>query len=191
MFCSCCGCSASALHPVKWHYPQRTAEFNKAWNSKSSSANGQILHPAHCEHRDVERVRRGMVFGFTAGIHCSSAFEFLPGCPRRSTSSRITTWVQCYSVTPDVHVLPTQCHRNAVALRYLPPAYKTFCFPLRHFLQGNLMGRHMQERCRDQCSVELFPGLEDHSWKVKNRLGENHCHHSDFQMLGWLELLTL
>lgn len=95
-FSSCC-CLASALHPIKWQHPQTTAEFNKAWNSTSSLAKGQILHS---EHRDAETACRGMLPRFAAGVQSPAALDVLPVCPQRSTSSGITTWVLCYSVTP-------------------------------------------------------------------------------------------
>lgn len=98
-FSSCC-CLASALHPVKWHYPQTTAAFDKAWNSTGSLAKGRILHSVHSQHREAETARRGTLPPFAAGTQTLAAFDVLPVCPQRSASSGITTWVLCCSVTP-------------------------------------------------------------------------------------------
>lgn len=125
-FSSCC-CLVSAQHPIKCHQPQRTAELNKAWNSSSLLANGQILHP----------VQAGMRGWYVPQEQCPdsqspTAFGFLPVCPQRSTGSRTSMWVLCWSVRPE----------NAVIFTF---SYKTFCFPTRHFLHAIPRQLHTRE----------------------------------------------
>lgn len=60
-------------------------------------------------------------------------------------------------------LFPKGAMEDAVVLHYLPPAYKTFCFPVRHFLQGNLTAQAGMCRRDGQTNIlrGLFPGLGD------------------------------
>lgn len=173
-FSSCC-CLVSAQHPIKCHQPQRTAEFNKAWNSTSLLANGQILHPAPAAGRDAERRRP-------------------PGAMSRLTEPHCI-WVFA-SLSPKKHKL----WNNNVGALLISEAWE--CCNFYIFVQNLLFSNKMLSMCNSQAITyrrdvgtsilsELSPSLANHSWEVNKGFGRNHQHHPDFQMLAGLVCLPL
>lgn len=168
-FSSCC-CLVSAQHPIKCHRPQRTAEFNKAWNSSSLLANGQILHPVPAAGRDA-----GMIHP--------------PGAMPRLTEPHCI-WVFA-SLSPKKHRL---WNSNVGAL-LIGETWE--CFNFYIFIQSLLFSNKTLSTCNSQAVTyrrdvgasipsELSPSLADHSWEGNNGFGRNHQHQLDFQMLPGL-----
>lgn len=162
-FSSCC-CLVSAQHPIKCHQPQRTAELNKAWNSSSLLANGQILHP----------VQAGMIRP--------------PGAMPRLTEPHCI-WVFA-SLSPKKHRL-WNINVGALLISETWECCNFYVFIQNLFSNKTLSICNSQAvtYTRDvgtSIPSELSPSLADHSWEVNNGFGRSLQHHLDFQMLPGL-----
>lgn len=163
-FSSCC-CLVSAQHPIKCHQPQRTAELNKAWNSSSLLANGQILHPVQ-----AGMIRPPGAMPRLTEPHCIWVFASLS--PKKHRLWNINVGALLISET-------WECCNFYVFIQNLLFSNKTLS-------TCNSQAVTYTRDVGTSIPSELSPSLADHSWEVNNGFGRSLQHHLDFQMLPGL-----